>query len=114
VFLRGRWRSQGKGALQRPAKGELAGIDLEVKEEKGTSTVLVEVKAAPEVDRSDSVMQGPRWQVDDVDRWLRGRYGYRLGQEAVGRTVGGRGVLHPERKVWRGREKRKGGTTAIG
>jgi hypothetical protein len=40
---------------------------LEVREEKGTSAVLIEVKAAPEVDRSGSAMQGPQWRVDDVD-----------------------------------------------
>jgi hypothetical protein len=49
-----RQRSQGGGAHRRPTGGELAGIDLEVGEEKGTSAVLVEVKAAPEVDRSGS------------------------------------------------------------
>jgi hypothetical protein len=46
----------------------LTGIDLEVGEEKGTSAVLVEVKAAPEVDRSGSVTRGPRRWVDDVNR----------------------------------------------
>jgi hypothetical protein len=31
-----------------------------------------------------------------------------LGQEAAGRSVGGRGVLHLETKVWRGRERKEG------
>jgi hypothetical protein len=41
--------SEGGGAVE--AEG-LAGVDLEVREEKGTSAVLIEVKASPEVDRS--------------------------------------------------------------
>jgi hypothetical protein len=40
---------------------------LEVGEEKGSSAVLVEVKATLEVDRSVSAMRGPQWRVDNVD-----------------------------------------------
>jgi hypothetical protein len=56
---------------------------------KGTSAVLIEVKAALEVDRSGSATRGPRRRVDDVDRRLWGRSSYRLKQEAAGRSVGG-------------------------
>jgi hypothetical protein len=86
-------------ARQRLAGGELVGVDLEVGEGKGTSAVLIGVKAAPEVDWSGSVTRGPQRWVDDVDRWLRGCSGYRLGQEAAGTSVGGHDVLHPERKA---------------
>jgi hypothetical protein len=51
--------SEGGGTVE--AEG-LAGVDLEIGEEKGTSAVLVEVKAAPEVDRSGSATRGPRWR----------------------------------------------------
>jgi hypothetical protein len=54
AFLPRQWRSRGKGAHRRPAGGELAGVSLEVRQEKGTSAVLVKVKAAPEVDWSGS------------------------------------------------------------
>jgi hypothetical protein len=70
AFLRGRRHSRGGGARQRPTGGELAGVDLEVGEVKGTSAVLIEVKAALEVDRSGTATRGPRWRVDDVDRRL--------------------------------------------
>jgi hypothetical protein len=83
-----------RGACRRPVEGELAGVDLEVREEKGTSEVLVEVRAALEVIGSGSTTRGPRWRVDDIDRLLWGCSGYRLGQEAAGRSVGGCGVLH--------------------
>jgi hypothetical protein len=91
--------SKGSGAVD--AEG-LTDVDLEVGEEKGTSAVLVEVKAAPEVDQSGSMA------VDNVDRWLRGCSGYQLGQEAAWRSEGGHDVLHPERKARRGREKKRG------
>jgi hypothetical protein len=58
--------SRGGGARRRPTRGELAGIDL------GTSVVLVEVKAAPEVDRTGSATCGPQRLVDGVDRRLWG------------------------------------------
>jgi hypothetical protein len=48
---------EGGGTVE--AEG-LAGVDLEIGEEKGTSAVLIEVKAAPEVDRSGSATRGPR------------------------------------------------------
>jgi hypothetical protein len=76
AFLRGWRHSQGGGARQHLAGGELSGIDLEVGEEKGTSAVLVEVKAAPEVDQSGSAMRGPQRRVDDVDRRLQGHSSY--------------------------------------
>jgi hypothetical protein len=84
-----------RGAHQRPVEGELAGVDFEVREEKGTSEVLVEVKAALEVIGSGSAMRGPRWRVDDIDRLLWGCSSYRLEQKAAERSVGGCGVLHP-------------------
>jgi hypothetical protein len=61
---------------------------LEVGEEKSTSAVLVEVKAAPEVDQSGVAMQGPRRLVDDADQCLRGCSDYWLGQEVVRRSIG--------------------------
>jgi hypothetical protein len=99
AFLRGRRCSRGGGARRCLAGGELTGVDLEAGEEKGTSRVLIEVKVAPEVDRSGSATRRPRRRVDDVDRWLWRRFGNCLGQEAAGRSVGGRGVLHPDRKA---------------
>jgi hypothetical protein len=55
AFLQGRWCSRGGGVRRCSAGGELASIDLELREEKGTSVVLVEVKAASKVDRCGSV-----------------------------------------------------------
>jgi hypothetical protein len=99
AFLRGRQHSRGVGAHRHLVRGELTSVDLEVEEEKGTSTMLIKVKVALEVDRSGSTTRGPRRWVDDVDRRLRGCSGYRLRQEAAGRSVRGRDVLHPKRKA---------------
>jgi hypothetical protein len=106
--------NRGGGVHRCPAGAELAGVHLEVGEEKGTRAVLVEVKAAPEVNRSGSMTRGPQRRMDDANRQLRGRYGYRLGQEAAGRSVGGVVMCFTQRGKHDEGERKERGAAVIG